>query len=183
VEPHASDRDGSARGTRPSDRPRFRLEIDGTSRERTILSMGRPVVIDEDAFEVARVKAVDGPSRAEGAFDQLEARLDALRGRKMYGVFYSGDPEEYFACLRLDSHESDDLGFERATVPGGLYGRMLVRDWGSRISEFPQIFDQLQSDLTGAGLHIDQARPSIESYRRIDELVIMLPVVRSSSSK
>jgi hypothetical protein len=144
--------------------------------------MGRPVVIDEDPFEVARVKAVDGLSGAQEAFDQLEARMDTLRGRKMYGVFYSGDPEEYFACLRLDSHESGDLGFDRATVPGGLYGRMLVRDWGQRISELPQIFDQLHSDLIGDGLHIDRRRPSIEFYRRIDELVIMLPVVKSSSS-
>ena len=59
---------------------------------------------------------------------------------------------------------------------------MLVRKWGHRISEFPQIFDELRSDLIGAGLQTDQDRPSIEFYRRIDELVIMVPVVRSASS-
>jgi hypothetical protein len=96
----------------------------------------------------------------------------------MYGLLYCGDPERYFACLRLDDADSDALGFERAIVPGGLYWRRLVRDWNSRLSELSQIFDSLQRELTSGGYVHDRERPSIEFYRRIDELVIMVPVLR-----
>lgn len=103
--------------------------------------------------------------------------MQTLRGRKMYGVLYPGDPDRYFACLRLDSGVSDDLGFERAPVPGGLYGRRLVRDWNVKIPELPEIFDDLHADLVNAGLRIDPWRPLIEFYRCRDALIIMMPVL------
>ena len=143
--------------------------------------MSSPVVIEEDEFEVARVGALGGPSGAAAAFDRLEAGMQTLRGRKMYGVFYSGPPERYFACLRLGSEGSDDLGFERALVPGGLYGRKTIRDWNSKIPELPVIFTDLQGDLVDAGFRIDPSRPSIEYYRRIDELIIMVPVLSAEA--
>jgi hypothetical protein len=95
----------------------------------------------------------------------------------MYGLLYPGEPLTYFACLRLDSDVSDDLGFDRAEVPGGLYGRRLVRDWENRLSDLPGIFDQLQADLIEAGFLVDVTRPSLEFYRRSNELLIMMPVL------
>ncbi len=95
----------------------------------------------------------------------------------MYGVVYPGDPVRYLACLLLDGEEADDLGLERIMVPGGKYARTLVRDWESRISELPAIVGQLHSDIKGSGLAVDPDRPSLEHYRRIDELLIMLPVL------
>jgi len=136
-----------------------------------------PTVINEDEFEVARVKAVGGPSGAAVAFNRLEKRMRSLRGRKMYGLLYPGNPDRYFACLRLDSEVSDDLGFERASVPGGLHGRSLVRDWSAKIPELPQLFDSLHAALVGSGYLIDRSRPSIEYYRRMDALTIMVPVL------
>jgi len=101
----------------------------------------------------------------------------------MYGVFYRGDPERYFACLRLEHDADDDLGFERATVPGGRYGRRLVRDWNVKIPEFPRIFDALHADLVDAGYLVDTSRPSIEYYRRSDELMIMVPVLAANDER
>jgi DNA gyrase inhibitor GyrI len=137
----------------------------------------RPTVIDEDAFDVARVEAVGGPPGAAAAFDHLESTMPTLRGQKMYGVLYLGDPDRYFAGLRLDDEASPHNGLERATIPGGLYGRRLVRDWNTKIPELPEIFDALTADLTSAGYLVDRTRPLIEYYRRVDELVIMVPVL------
>jgi DNA gyrase inhibitor GyrI len=95
----------------------------------------------------------------------------------MYGILYPGHPDRYFACLRLDNEESDDLGLERAIVPGGLYGRSHVRDWNTRIQELPRLFDALHAALVGFGYLIDRARPLIEYYRRMDALTIMIPVM------
>jgi hypothetical protein len=144
--------------------------------------MTSPIVVEESGFEVARVEAVGGTAGAGAAFDRLEERMESLRRRKMYGVFYPGDPCRYFACLRLETDISDDLGFERAMVPGGLFGRRLIHDWKSKISELPQLFDWLHADLNGVGYVTDLSRPCIEFYRRLDELVIMVPVVRGSTT-
>ena len=64
-----------------------------------------------------------------------------------------------------------------AEVPGGLYGRRLIRDWENKISILPEIFDQLQTDLLEAGFLRDVSRPSLEFYRRSNELLIMVPVL------
>jgi hypothetical protein len=95
----------------------------------------------------------------------------------MYGCLYPGQPLAYFACLRLDADHSDDLGLDHAEVPGGLYGRRLVRDWEDRLAELPEIFDQLRADLVKGGYLVDVTRPSVEFYRRANELLIMVPVL------
>ena len=139
--------------------------------------MGPPTVLTETPFHVARVQALGGPEGAPEAFMRLEERLESLRGSRMYGILYPGEPTAYYACLRLDDDHSEDLGFERAEVPGGLYGRKLVRDWDNKISKLPEFFDQLQADLLEAGFLRDPTRPLLEFYRRSDELLIMVPVL------
>ncbi len=108
---------------------------------------------------------------------RLEERMDSLRGSRMYGLLYPGEPTTYYACVRLDDDDFDDLGFDRAEVPGGLFGRKLVRGWEDKISELPEIFDHLQADLLEAGFLRDATRPSLEFYRRSNELLIMMPVL------
>ncbi len=107
---------------------------------------------------------------------RLEERMESLRGSKMYGLLYPGEPPAYYACLRLDGDQADDLGFDHAEVPGGRYGRKLVRDWENKLSELPGIFDHLRTDLVEAGFLVDVTRPSLEFYRRSNELLIMVPV-------
>jgi DNA gyrase inhibitor GyrI len=149
----------------------------------TIWCVTQPIVIEEAEFEVARVEADGGPSGAAAAFGLLEERMQTLRGRKMYGVLYPGDPERYFACLRLDAEDPDALGFDRAIVPGGHYGRRLVRDWSAKVHELPDIFGALHSDLVASGYLIDPSRPLIEFYRRSDELTVMMPVLAVTGSR
>jgi hypothetical protein len=143
----------------------------------TISRMSRPTVQNEETFHVARVQAVGGPAGAREAFRRLEERMESLRGSKMYGCLYPGEPPAYFACLRVDGDHSDGPGLDHAEVPGGLYGRKLVSDWENKLCELPGIFDQLKADLREAGFLVDVIRPSLEFYRRSDELLIMVPVL------
>jgi hypothetical protein len=143
----------------------------------TIAEVTRPTLTDLPQLAFAYVEAVNGFAGATAAFDQLEGRMDTLRGRKMYGVVYPGDPARYLACVLLDNENADDLGFQRTTVPGGRYAHTLVRDWQSRIPELPAIVSQLESDIKVSGLARNQDRPWLEFYRRIDELLVMLPVL------
>lgn len=148
----------------------------------TIAGMARPTVTVLQEMTFASVEAEDGFAGARAAFDRLEGRMDTLRGGKMYGVIYPGEPVRYLACLLLDEEHPDDLGLERITVPGGRYARTLVRDWGSRIPELPTIVGQLESDIGHSGLEIDRTRPWLEFYRRIDELLVLLPVAAEGAT-
>jgi hypothetical protein len=135
-----------------------------------------PTLTDVPELTLACVEAVGGLPGAGAAFDQLEHRMSTLRGHKMYGVVYPGDPVRYLAGVLLDDDGADDLGLGRTTVPAGWYSRTLVRDWEGRIPELPAIVGRLQSDMAGAGLDVDPDRPMLEYYRRRDELLMMVPV-------
>jgi hypothetical protein len=142
----------------------------------TIADVARPTVTNLPELAFAYVEAIDGFAGAGAAFDQLEGRMETLRGRKMYGLVYPGDPVRYLACLLLDDENADDLGFERTLVPAGRYAHTLVRDWESRISELPDIVSQLEFNIRVSGLAVDRDRPWLEFYRRIDELLVLLPI-------
>jgi DNA gyrase inhibitor GyrI len=138
--------------------------------------MAGPILTDVPELTLACVEAVGGFTGAGAAFDQLEGRMSTLRGQRMYGVVYPGDPVRYLACLLLDNEGSGDLALERTTVPAGRYARTLVRDWATRIAELPSIVAQLRTDIADAGLAVDPERPMLEYYRRVDELLMMVPV-------
>jgi DNA gyrase inhibitor GyrI len=142
----------------------------------TIGDMAGPTLIDVPELTLAYVQAVGGLSGARAAFEQLERRMSTLRGQRMYGVVYPGDPVRYLAGLLLDDEDADDMGLDRTTVPAGRYARTLVHGWETRIPELPSIVEQLQSDMALAGLAVDPGRPMLEYYRRIDELLMMVPV-------
>lgn len=103
--------------------------------------------------------------------------MESLRGRKMYGVFYPGPREEYFACLKLDEDHPDDLGFDKTSIPAGLYGRKKIKNWNERIEQFAQIFSDFEQELDRSGYKIDATRPYIEFYRSLDEMIAMIPVL------
>ena len=88
----------------------------------TIPLMGPPTVLTEKPFQVARVQAPGGPEGAPDAFMRLEERMESLRGSRMYGLLYPGEPTAYYACLRLDDDHSDDLGFDREKCRAGSTG-------------------------------------------------------------
>jgi DNA gyrase inhibitor GyrI len=80
---------------------------------------------------------------------------------------------EYRACV--EAREGDDptaLGLESGRLPGGRYLRTRLR------GEPPQVYERIAPTF-GALVKTtrpDETRPSIEFYRRRDEIDLLLPV-------
>lgn len=144
-------------------------------------SVSIPAIVLSVPISVARVRAELGPAGGPAAFNLLESRLPTLRGRRMYGVYYPtrGD---YYACVKLDADHPDDMGFERGTIPGGRYARRKVRDWLGREAQIAGWFDDLILECRASGFEIDSTRPSVEFYRSLSELVLLVPVMGARPS-
>lgn len=125
-----------------------------------------------DDINVTRVRSTGGLSGAKLAFDKLESKMDTLKGKKMYGCFYT-KTNEYFACVQIDK---DDMGFEKGIIPGGKYAIKIIDNWTVKIKEIAKIFTELGQDCIKNNVLIDDLRPHIEFYKSFRELIIMLPV-------
>ncbi len=107
------------------------------------------------------------------AFVRLESKLDSLKGRKFYGVYF-WEREEYRACVRRqDGDDPEALGLRTATIPGGRYAyRRLKGDYETIIAAIAPTFDALAREH-----RVDPSRPSVEFYRRHEEFLLYLPVL------
>ena len=113
---------------------------------------------------------------SEQAFTELEAVV-GLKGRRFYGVFDEG-AGQYWACVRR--REQDDpssLGLRTGIIEGGLYAFERLRgDYRALITLIAPTFEAMR-----ARHRVDSSRPSIEFYRRHDELVLYLPIAESEA--
>ena len=128
--------------------------------------------VERDAIDVMFIRAVDDVAEFGPAFQRLE-ELVGTRGRKFFGAFYPRE-KEYHACVQLqDADDPSAVGLESGTLPGGRYLRERIRGEPPAVYEriapaFDELLKQAKSDKT---------RPSIEHYRRHDEIDLLLPVV------
>ena len=126
--------------------------------------------VERDEIAVQFVRVPDGIAHIRRAWDELEA-LVALRGRHFYGAF---DPvaNDYRACVEV--REGNELvpGLESGTLPGGRYLRARLR------GEPPEIYERIGPTFEELGRQAkpDQSRPSLEHYRRRDEIDVLLPI-------
>ena len=116
------------------------------------------------------VRVPDGLEHIRRAWDELEAVV-ALRGRHFYGAF---DPvaKDYRACVEVGEGDGLTPGLESGTLPGGRYLRARLRGEPPGIYErigptFEELIRQAKPDET---------RPSLEHYRRHDEIDLLLPI-------
>jgi Integron-associated effector binding protein len=126
--------------------------------------------VEREAIAVQFVRVPDGIEHIRRAWDELEA-LVPLRGRHFYGAF---DPvaNEYSACVEV--REGDGLvpGLESGTLPGGRYLRARLRGEPPAVYErIGPTFDELVRERKP-----DETRPSLEHYRRRDEINLLLPI-------
>jgi hypothetical protein len=128
------------------------------------------VEVEREEIAIQFVRVPDGLASIRRAWDELEAVVD-LRARRFYGAF---DPvaNDYRACVEV--REGDDLapGLESGTLPGGRYLRARLR------GDPPGIYERIGStfeELTRQAKP-DETRPSLEHYRRHDEIDLLLPV-------
>ncbi len=129
-------------------------------------------MIQREETPVMFVRAVDEADAIRGAWERLEARIETLRGRRFLGSFEAAT-SEYRACVQLQEHDDpSSLGLEPGTLPGGTYLRARLR------GEPPEVYEQIGpmfAALAEAAVP-DETRPSIEFYRRRDEIDLFLPV-------
>ncbi|HZS30548.1 MAG TPA: GyrI-like domain-containing protein [Gaiellaceae bacterium] len=126
--------------------------------------------VEREEIQVQFVRVPDGLEHIRRAWDELEAVVP-LRGRHFYGAF---DPaaNDYRACVEV--REGDELvdGLESGTLPGGRYLR-------ARLSgEPPAVYERIGPtfDELVAQHAPDESRPSLEHYRRHDEIELLLPI-------
>jgi Integron-associated effector binding protein len=126
--------------------------------------------VERHEIAVQFVRVPDGLEHIRRAWNELEAIVE-LRGRHFYGAF---DPaaNDYRACVEV--REGDELapGLESGTLPGGRYLRARLR--GDPPAVYVRIgpaFDELVQTHKP-----DESRPSLEHYRRHDEIDLLLPV-------
>ena len=128
-------------------------------------------LVERTQTEVMFLRTADDPDEMRRGWERLEAAV-GVRGRKFFGAF---DPatHEYRVCVEV--REGDDpaaLGLEPGTLPGGRYLRARLR------GEPPEVYERIGPTfraLANATPH-DATRPSIEFYRRRDEIDLLLPV-------
>ncbi len=113
----------------------------------------------------------DEPVDMRRGWERLEAVV-GLRGRKFFGAF---DPStrEYRVCVQM--REGDDpaaLGLEASALPGGRYLRARLR------GEPPEVYERIAPTFAALvkAARPDETRPSIEFYRKRDEIDLLLPV-------
>jgi DNA gyrase inhibitor GyrI len=115
------------------------------------MSSSAATPVERPEIEVLFLRTEDDPAAIGRGFERLETTVD-LRGRKFFGAFFPATCE-YWACVQ--SREGDDpaaLGLESGRLPGGRY---------------------LRTRLRGEPPQLDESRPSIEFYRRHDEIDLL----------
>jgi hypothetical protein len=137
-------------------------------------------IVDRQAVEVLRVRADMKGKGPKAAMDALESKLPSLKGRRFYGAYRMlDDGEEYYACVeKLPTEDAAGLGLETGTIPGGRYVRRRVWDWESVVAAGKM---KEVSDEFARGYDLDSERPSIEFYRSMKELHILLPLAAAAA--
>lgn len=128
------------------------------------------VEVEREVIAVQFVRVPDGIEHITRAWNELEAAV-ALRRRRFYGAY---DPiaDDYRACVEV--REGDGLvpGLDSGTLPGGRYLRARLRgDPPALYERIKPTFDALMQQAKP-----DETRPSLEHYRRHDELDLLLPI-------
>jgi Integron-associated effector binding protein len=126
--------------------------------------------VEREEIAVQFVRVPDGLDEIGRAWNELEAVV-ALRGRHFYGAY---DPvaDDYRACVELRQDDELVPGLESGTLPGGRYLRARLR------GEPPGIYQQIKPtfDEMVQQARPDENRPSLEHYRRHDEIDLLLPI-------
>jgi len=126
--------------------------------------------------DAPRVDRVETPVFCVAGRDDIEAIRDAwarleavvpLHGRRFLGTCARG---EYRACVEALPDDAFDL--ERGTVPGGPYVRLRLH------GEPPALYDGIGPAVETllARDDVDRSRPTLELYRRRDEVDVLVPV-------
>lgn len=133
--------------------------------------MQEPDVVERRPIAIQYVVAArDETEDIRRAWDELETVVE-LHGRRFYGAYYPNE-REYRACVELRDDEAPVAGLATGTVPGGFYLRARLT------AEPPGVYERIRPTFEELLLRAepDPDRPSLEFYRRRDEIDLLLPV-------
>jgi hypothetical protein len=121
---------------------------------------------------VRYVEVADELDQIRRAWPQLEAAVGSLRGRRFLAAF---DPVAgwYRACVAVRADAtSAEQALPEIVVPGGRYLRVRLR------GDPPAVYDAIAPAyaLLASSARRDDGRPSLEVYRRLDEVDVLMPV-------
>jgi hypothetical protein len=126
--------------------------------------------VEREEIAVQFVRVPDGLDEIARAWNELEAVV-ALRGRHFFGAY---DPvaDDYRACVEIREGDPVAPSLESGSLPGGRYLRARLRGAPPGIYErIKPTFDELRRQAQP-----DESRPSLEHYRRHDEIDLLLPI-------
>jgi hypothetical protein len=126
--------------------------------------------IERDEIAVQFVRVPDGLEHIRRAWFELEAVVP-LQGRRFYGAF---DPVagDYRACVEVRKGDELVPSLESGTLPGGRFLRARLRGMPPGVYErIGPTFDVLVRERKP-----DETRPSLEHFRRHDEIDLLLPI-------
>lgn len=127
--------------------------------------------VDRTPRAVDYIEVDDFPAGLPDAWQRLEATVGDLRGRHFVGAFYP-HTGRYRACVEVEESGARVPGLSRGEIPGGRYGRIRLREEPPALYEqIPRAFDQLAAECA-----VDGERPSLELYRRHDQVDALIPV-------
>ncbi len=143
------------------------------------MSASVPVVVERLGTAVRYVQVTDEISQIRAAWPVLEQAVGSMRGRRFIAAF---DPLQgwYRACVEIRVEVTDE---ERAlpemVIPGGPYLRVRLR------GDPPEVYDEIAAAyaLPESSAHRDDSRPSLERYRRLDEIDVLMPVTGPPSTR
>ena len=143
-----------------------------TERQSPSAAQRWPISYVEEAPRVVDYVEVDDvPAAIPDAWQRLEAAVGDLRGRRFVGAFDPGTGR-YRACVEVSPDPPLQAELSRGELPGGRYARIRLRTEPPELYELiPVAFERLVEQCS-----IDPERPSLEVYRRRDEVDAMVPV-------
>jgi hypothetical protein len=127
--------------------------------------------VERDEVDVMFLRIRDLVEEMGPAWQRLED-LVGTRGRKFLGAFYPAT-EEYRVCVqRKEGDDPQAFGLEAGSLPGGRYLRARLR------GDPPAVYDRIKPTFEelARSAETDATRPSIEFYRRFDEIDLLLPL-------
>ena len=132
--------------------------------------MSEPVVVEREALEVQFVPSTDEMGEIRRAWQELEAAVN-MEGRRFYGAYYPYE-KEYRACVEVREGDQRVPSLATGTLPGGQYLRTRLT------GEPPDVYDQIRPTFERLVKRAepDPGRPSLEQYRRRDEIDLLLPI-------
>jgi hypothetical protein len=118
------------------------------------------------------LRAEGGPRGASAAFGELERRIGSLRGRRFVGVFDEAKGTYWAGVVPVAGDDASRLGLEAVDVPAGDYAQRTLVGWKARPASIGEAFVAMTKAHS-----FDASRPSVELYRRDDEVDLWLPVL------